>query len=152
MVKGLYLAIQKSLHVYPFWNGHIHVCCTRAKSRQCVWLCVTLWTIACQAPLSIGFSRQVYWSRLPCSPPGDLRTQGLNPHLLCHLHWWAGFLPLVPPRKPRHIYTELSKDKGILWGYIWTWIMDTRIMITNLSGPCSGNRSNRAHWAAADMS
>ena len=31
-----------------------------------VWLCVTLWTIACQAPLSMGFPRQEYWSGLPC--------------------------------------------------------------------------------------
>ena len=151
MVKGLYLAIQKSLHVYPFWNGHIHVCCTRAKSCQCVWLCVTLWTRACQAPLSIGFSRQVYWSRLPCSPPGDLPNPGIEPTSLMSPSL-VGRKPRKPPRKPRHIYTELTKDKGILWGYIWIRIMDTRIMITNLSGPCSSNRSNRVHWAAADMS
>ena len=151
MVKGLYLAIQKSLHVYPFWNGHIHVCCTRAKSCQCVWLCVTLWTIACQAPLSIGFSRQVYWSRLPCSPPGDLPNPGIEPTSLMSPSL-VGRKPRKPPRKPRHIYTELTKDKGILWGYIWIRIMDTRIMITNLSGPCSSNRSTRVHWAAADMS
>ena len=37
-----------------------------------VWLFATLWTIACQAPLSMGFSRQEYWSWLPCPPPGDL--------------------------------------------------------------------------------
>ena len=33
---------------------------------------VTLWTIACQAPLSMGFSRREYWSGLPCPPSGDL--------------------------------------------------------------------------------
>ena len=37
-----------------------------------VQLFVTLWTIACQAPLSMGFSRQEYWSRLPFPSPGDL--------------------------------------------------------------------------------
>ena len=36
-----------------------------------VWLCETLWTIACQAPLSLGFSRQEYWSVLPCPPPQE---------------------------------------------------------------------------------
>ena len=36
-----------------------------------VQLCATLWTVACQAPLSMGFSRQEYWSGLPCPPPGD---------------------------------------------------------------------------------
>ena len=42
---------------------------------------VTLWTHP--APLSMGFSRQEYWSRLPCPPPGDLPTQGSNLGLLC---------------------------------------------------------------------
>ena len=37
-----------------------------------VWLCVTLWTLVCQAPLFMKFSRQEYWSGLPCPPPGDL--------------------------------------------------------------------------------
>ena len=36
------------------------------------WLFVTLWTVAHQAPPSMGFSRQEYWSGLPCTPPGDL--------------------------------------------------------------------------------
>ena len=37
-----------------------------------VWLFVTLWAAACQAPLSMGFFRQEYWNGLPCPPPGDL--------------------------------------------------------------------------------
>ena len=41
-------------------------------------LCVTLWTAAFQAPLSIGFSRQEYWSGLPCLPPGDLPDPGIE--------------------------------------------------------------------------
>ena len=39
----------------------------------------TLWTIACQAPLSLGFSRQEYWSRLPFPPPGHLSHPGIEP-------------------------------------------------------------------------
>ena len=39
---------------------------------SCVQLFVTQWTIAHQAPLSLGFSRQEYWSGLPCPPPGDI--------------------------------------------------------------------------------
>ena len=42
-----------------------------------VRLCVTPWTAVCQAPLSLGFSRQEYLSGLPCPPPGDLLTPGL---------------------------------------------------------------------------
>ena len=39
----------------------------------------TLWTTACQAPLSMGFSRQEHWSRLPCPPPGGLPDLGIEP-------------------------------------------------------------------------
>ena len=38
-----------------------------------------LWTVAHQVPLSIGFSRQEYWSGLPCPPPGDLPNPGVKP-------------------------------------------------------------------------
>ena len=44
-----------------------------------VQLCVTVWTAACQAPLSMGFSRQEHWSGLPCPPPGDLPDPGIKP-------------------------------------------------------------------------
>ena len=44
-----------------------------------VQLFETLWTVAHQAPLSMGFSRQEYWSELPCSPPGDLPDPGIEP-------------------------------------------------------------------------
>ena len=44
-----------------------------------VQLFVTLWTVARQAPLSMGSSRQEYWSGLPCPPPGDLPNPGIKP-------------------------------------------------------------------------
>ena len=43
---------------------------------------VTLWIVACQAPLSVGFSRQDYWSGLPFSSPGDLTHPGIEPRSL----------------------------------------------------------------------
>ena len=45
---------------------------------SCVWLCATLWTVARQASLSMGFSRQDHWSGLPCHPPGDLPDPGIG--------------------------------------------------------------------------
>ena len=43
---------------------------------SCVQLFVTLWSLAYQAPLSMGFSRQEYWSGLSCPPPEDLPDPG----------------------------------------------------------------------------
>ena len=49
---------------------------------SCVWLFVTLWTVARQASLFVGFSRQEYWSGLPCPPPGALPNPGTEPSSL----------------------------------------------------------------------
>ena len=51
----------------------------RAYVVSLVWLFVILWTVVCQTPLSMGFSRQEYWSRLPFPPPGDLLNPGIEP-------------------------------------------------------------------------
>ena len=49
-----------------------------ACALSCVQLCVTSWTVTHQAPLSMGFSRQEYWSRLPSPSPGDLPDPGIK--------------------------------------------------------------------------
>ena len=64
-----------------------------------VQLFATLWTVACQAPLSMEFSRQEYWSEQPCPSLGDLAHPGIESVSLTSLHWEASSLPLVPPRK-----------------------------------------------------
>ena len=46
-----------------------------------VWLFLSLWTVALQAPVSMGFSRQEYWSWLPFPPPGDLPDPGISTFL-----------------------------------------------------------------------
>ena len=51
---------------------------------SCVRLFLTAWTVAHQAPRSLGFSRQEYWSGLPCPPPGNLPDPGIKPaSLMC---------------------------------------------------------------------
>ena len=45
---------------------------------SCVRLFATPWTVACQAPLSMGFSKQEYWSGLPFPPPGNLPHPGIR--------------------------------------------------------------------------
>ena len=52
----------------------VHVCIL-----SLVRLCATLWTIACQAPLSMELSRQEYWSGLPFPTPGDPPDLGIEP-------------------------------------------------------------------------
>ena len=63
-----------------------------------VQLFVTPWTVACQAPLSMGFSRQEYCSGLPCPPPGDLPNPGIKPASLTSA-LAGGFYPPALPGK-----------------------------------------------------
>ena len=58
------------------------------------WLSVTLWTVACKAPLSMGFPRQEYWNGLPFPPPGDLPDPGIEPASAVVPAWQADSLPL----------------------------------------------------------
>ena len=60
----------------------------------------TLWTAALQAPLSMGFSKQEYWSGLSCPSAGDFSDRGIK--LLHLLRWQIGSLPLALPGKPKN--------------------------------------------------
>ena len=62
-----------------------------------VRLFATQWTVACQASLSMGFSRQEYWSGLPFPTPGDLPKPGIEPLSLMYPALQVGSLPLVLP-------------------------------------------------------
>ena len=53
-------------------------CCALLRYISCVQLCVTPWIVACQDPLSMGFSRQEYWSGVPFPSPGDLSNTGIQ--------------------------------------------------------------------------
>ena len=76
------------------------LCVCELSHFSSAWLCVTPWTVACQIPLFIGFSRQEYWSGLPCPPTGDLPDSGIKPVSLISPALAAGSLPLVPCGKP----------------------------------------------------
>ena len=94
---------------------------------SCVLLFAALWTVACQAPLSMGLSRQEYWSGLPCPPAGDLADSGLKFHLSCTE---GGFFTGMSPEKPssvhitkkfesrysnRYLYTSVHRCEKIPW-------------------------------------
>ena len=61
----------------------------------------TPWTVARQAPRSMGFSRQDYWSGLPCPPPGDLPKPGMEPTSLLSPALAGGFFTTSAPGKPQ---------------------------------------------------
>ena len=65
-----------------------------------VWLFVTLWTVAHQAPLSMEFSRQEYWSGLPFPPWRDLSDPGIQPTSPTSLELAVRFFTTEPPRSP----------------------------------------------------
>ena len=67
---------------------------------MCARLFVTLWTVALQAPLSMGFSRQKYWSGLPFPPPGDLPDPGFKPRSPLAPASESGFVTAELPGKP----------------------------------------------------
>ena len=69
----------------------------KVKSLSQVRLFAIPWTVACKAPLSMGFSRQEYWSGLPFLSPGDLPDPGIEPQSPA---LQADSLPSKPPGKP----------------------------------------------------
>ena len=74
-------------------------------TKSCLTL-ATPWTVACQAPLSMGFSRQEYWSGLPFPSPGDLPDPGIEPRSPA---LQADALPSEPPGKPMDLPLDLPK-------------------------------------------
>ena len=92
------------------WCGHARV----LSHFSHIQFFVTLWTIVRQAPLSMGFSRQEYWSELPFPPPGDLPDPGIEPTFFMSAYVAGGLSP-VPPEKPQgysSIYPTLSPLLG----------------------------------------
>ena len=81
--------------------GWVHACMLSCFS--CARLFVTPWTAAHQAPLSMGFSRQEYWSGLPFPSPGDLPDPGIK---LGSPALEADALTSEPPGKPRIAYSQ----------------------------------------------
>ena len=80
--------------------GDKEICQGLTRSRSVVADSVTPWTIARQAPLSIGFSRQEDCSGLLWPPPGDLPHPGTKPASVTSPAWAGGSLPLAPPGRP----------------------------------------------------
>ena len=100
----------------------VHISCVCVLCHfSCVWPFVTLWTIARQAPLSMGFSRQEYWSGLPYPPPGYLPDPGMEPATPASPALQADSFPTEPPGKPCKEYMRIlieSTQPGT-WHTVW---------------------------------
>ena len=87
-----------------------------------VQLFSTLWTVVWQAPLSMGFSKQEYWSGLPCPPPGDLPNSGIK--------------PVAPVALALQVDSLLLSHRGSPLGNIFVtkslWILTPPKIITNI--------------------
>ena len=79
-------------------RGYLRALCMLSHF-SCVQLFVTPWTVAHQAPLSMGLSRQEYWSGSPCPPPGNLPDPEIEPASPMSPALPADFLPTEPSGK-----------------------------------------------------
>ena len=80
---------------------HRHHLCVHAKLLSRVQIFATPWTVALQAPLSMGSPRQEYLRGLPFPPPGDLPNPGIEPRSLALQALQADSLPSEPPKVKR---------------------------------------------------
>ena len=67
----------RAAYCHPAYLTYMHSVCMLSRFSHVI-LCGTLWTVAYQAPLYKGFSRQEYWSGLPCPSPGALSDPGIE--------------------------------------------------------------------------
>ena len=97
-----------------------------------VWLSVTPWTVACQVPLSVRFSRQGYWSELPCPPPADVPNPGIKPCLLGLLHCRPILYPLSHLGShlgPQCLANQPVMDQMSMPLSYWRWVFKEVIKV-----------------------
>ena len=87
------------------------------------------WTIACQAPLSKGFSREEYWSGFPCPPPGDLPDSGIEP------------ASLIPPEVADEFFTTSAT-----WEALVGFNMAEEIDVSNTAEKAMASHSSTLAW------
>ena len=96
----------------------------RAQLLSHVRLFVTPWTVAPQAPLSMGFPRQEYWSGWPFPPPGELPNPGVEPTSPVSPVLAGRFFTTEPPGKPYVLLSSLLNNMFNIALHNW-WIFST---------------------------
>ena len=106
----------------------------------------TPWTVARQAPLSMGFSRQEYWSEWPCPPAGDLPDPGIELASLVSPALVGGFFTtsttLWGKRELEKVYHQPKETKKLISGF-WEGEGDEGILLRN----CHANSLDQCHCA-----
>ena len=101
--------ILKYMHVYQYKCLYAYKYPLVLNHFHCVQLFATLWTIARQAPLSMGFSRQEHWSGLSCPPLGDLPDAGIEP------------VSLMFPSLAGRLFTTRATGSQYINVYVYIW-------------------------------
>ena len=116
-----------------------------------VQLSGTLWTVACQAPLSMGWSKQEYWSGLPYPPLGDLPNPGIEPASLKSPAWQVGSLPLASLGKLKNWGASKLEE---LWIYtvriIWRVVLATLSSILVWRTPWTEEPGGLSPWGCKE--
>ena len=110
--------------------------CTCAQLLSCVQLFVTPWTVPHQAPLSMGFSRQEYWSGLPFPSPGHLSDPGIESVILASPALARKFFTTESPGKPPCLWYSMVTLKWVLESMdsfrtasdLAVWVLQARVM------------------------
>ena len=110
---------------------------------SCVRLFATLWTVACQAPLS-RFSRQEYWNGLPWLPPGDLPNPGIEPRSRT---LQADSLPSEPQGKPKN--TGVGSPLLLQWIFLTQELNQGLLHYRRILYQLSYQRCPAKPWGAA---
>ena len=117
---------------------------------SCVWLFVTPWTVACQASLPMGFSRQNCWSSCHFPLQGIFPTQGLNPCVLRLLHWQADSFPLHHLGSPACVC--VCVHACMLSHFSHAWDSDPMDYTLQASSVCGISQARILEWVAISFS
>ena len=124
VVNIVYVSCTHILYVYIYYRYtqytyilyvYIYIICVHAcvlSCFSCVWFFAALWTVAHQPSLSVGFSRQKYWSGLVCPPLGNLPEPGIEPKSLTS-----------PTLADRFFTTSATWETHILYVYMYMYIV-----------------------------
>ena len=114
IMRAYYIGNRNGMEVLKMRDAKevFSIACMHAQSLSRVWLFGTLWTVGCQAPVSMGFPRQEYWSQLLFPSPRDLPDPGVEPVApASSLALQANSLPLSHPGSPYSI----GLAKMLIW-------------------------------------